>query len=107
MSLSTFHKEASVVRQEQKSGFRDEEVRQEEEAPPYMADQEVDRKEDRSPGREGRAGPHEGGEFSRTLVVRERKVPNAVPVCQEARPSSLAFGPNTFQGSRGSRESGA
>lgn len=27
MSLSTFHKEASVVRQEQKSGFRDEEVR--------------------------------------------------------------------------------
>lgn len=67
MSLSAFHKEASVVRQEQKSGFRDEEVRQEEEGPPYTADREVDQKEDRSPGGEGRAGPHEGGEFSRTL----------------------------------------
>lgn len=68
---------------------------------------EVDRKEDRSPGRGGRAGPHEGGEFSGTLVLSERKVPNAVPFCQEAHPSSLTFGPNTFQGGPGSRESGA
>lgn len=66
-SLLAFHKEVSVVRQEQKSGFRDEEVSQEEEGPPYMVDREVDQKEDRSPGGEGRAGPHEGGEFSRTL----------------------------------------
>lgn len=34
-------------------------------------------------------------------------MPNAVAFCREAHPPPLAFGPPTFQGGRGSRESGA